>query len=289
MQSVKNQPLKWHGGKSYLAKWLHSLAPPSVVDDPASGYTHRNIVFAGGLGEFWNWECEGISETVNDMDGELTNFYAALRNTNSFEELIKVLEVTQLNEVTFAQCQEAAKDYALGIMPELMADKLSRAWWFFVRFRQSRQGLAKDYTTPTVRTRRGMNEQVSAWLSAVEGLPECHERLIRVEVRNTDCIKFIDKYDHERALFYCDPPYVHSTRSSKGEYRQHEMTGQQHADLIQCLRKIKGRFMLSGYHSELYDASAKAYGWKCHEKKIDNKASSAKTKEQKTECVWINY
>jgi hypothetical protein len=47
---VKNQPIKWHGGKGYLAGWIHSLAPTSVTDDPVNGYTHRNIAFAGGLG-----------------------------------------------------------------------------------------------------------------------------------------------------------------------------------------------------------------------------------------------
>jgi hypothetical protein len=71
---VSSQPLKWHGGKSYLASWLHSLAPPACMNARDSndgfGYTHRNIVFAGGLGEFWNWlPYEGISETVNDANG----------------------------------------------------------------------------------------------------------------------------------------------------------------------------------------------------------------------------
>ena len=47
--------------------------------------------------------------------------------------------------------------------------------------------------------------------------------------------------------------------------------------------------MLSGYHSGLYDKMALLCGWNCHERVIDNKASSAKTKAIKTECVWTNY
>lgn len=41
-------PLKFHGGKYYLAHKLHALA---------KGVKHimRVHAYAGGLGEFWNW------------------------------------------------------------------------------------------------------------------------------------------------------------------------------------------------------------------------------------------
>lgn len=284
MATVTTQPLKWHGGKSYLANWLHSLAPPSVIDDPAGGYTHRNIVFAGGLGEFWNWEpIEGISEAVNDANSYLAAFWKVLACPEMFEDFKRLVDALPL-------CQEFWEDAARE-MAECMPkdDMLMAAFTFFVRYRMSRQGLGKDYTTPTTRTRRGMNEQVSAWLSAVEGLPECHARLRRVEIRNLDCPEFIDAYDHPRALFYCDPPYMHGTRSSVGEYRQHEMTETQHIALLECLAAIEGKFMLSGYPSQLYTEFADSHGWTCHEKEIDNKASSAKVKKMKIECCWTNY
>lgn len=275
-------PLKWHGGKSYLAAWIHSLAPPSVIDDPVNGYTHRNIAFAGGLGEFWNWQpVEGISETVNDANGGLTNFYEVLGDDLLADAFIR--------ELTMKPLCESDWERALGECLSATEPSIGSAKAFFVKYRMSRQGLGKDYCTPTRRVRRGMNEQVSAWLSAVDGLPEAHERLRRVEIRNMDAIKFIDKLDHERALFYLDPPYMHGTRSGTGEYGKHEMTETQHFDLLKRLARIKGKFMLSGYHSPMYDADAKRFGWNCHEKSIDNKASSAKVKQQKTECVWTNY
>lgn len=281
--TIKNQPIKWHGGKSYLAAWLHSLAPPSVIDDPVNGYTHRNIAFAGGLGEFWNWQpVEGISETVNDANGALTNFYAVLRDKLSFAVFKEQVEASPLSCDLFHECRAAER-------PILAPNDPYSAWAFFVKFRMSRQGLGKDYSTPTRRTRRGMNEQVSAWLSAVDGLPEAHERLRRVEIRNMPAIGFIDAYDHKRALFYCDPPYMHGTRSSTGEYGKHEMTETQHFDLLKRLARINGKFMLSGYHSPMYDGDAERFGWRCHEKQIDNKASSAKVKQKKTECVWTNF
>lgn len=278
---MKTQPLKWHGGKSYLAAWLHSLAPPSVTDDPQRGYTHRNIAFAGGLGEFWNWQpVEGISEAVNDCNRGLTNFYGVLSDDLLGEALI--------HELTLQPLSQDAWERSLDECLSMTVKSIGAAKAFFIKYRMSRQGLGRDYTTPTRRTRRGMNEQVSAWLSAVDGLPECHERLRRAEIRNMPGVAFIRAYDHDRALFYCDPPYLHETRSTTGEY-QHEMTADDHTELLATLTTIDGKFMLSGYPSALYYRWARDNGWRCHTKAIDNKASSAKTKAIKTECVWTNY
>ncbi len=273
---VQNPPLKWHGGKQPLAKWLHSLAP--------AAYTHRNIVFGGGLGEFWNWlPIDGVSEAVNDTNGDLVNFYAVLRSDLHFPEFVRTIGLTPFADESFYD--------AYSERPFLFNGEgcVTRACAFFTAYRQSRQGLAKDYATPTKRVRRGMNENVSAWLSAVDGLDECHERLRRVEIRNLDCIDFINKYDHPLALFYCDPPYLAETRSSGGEYGPHEMTAEQHGILLGLLSTIKGKFMLSGYRSDLYDTAAGNFGWTRHENERPNSASSSKTKEMRVECVWTNY
>lgn len=235
-------------------------------------------MFAGGMQELWNWDCEGVSEVVNDANGELTNFYQVLRNDAAFSQFKKAVETTPFSSESFKQAVESPPELGIG-----------GAWRFYIKVRQSRMGLGGDFATPTTRTRRGMNENVSAWLSAVDGLPEIHERLRRVEIRNLDFSEFISKYDHGRALFYLDPPYVHATRSTTGEYGPHEMPDEQHVALLSQLRSISGKFMLSGYHSDLYDGWARELNWKCHEKVVDNKASCAKIKEKKTEVLWTNY
>ena len=57
---------------------------------------------------------------------------------------------------------------------------------FFVRCRQSLAGRMKSFATLSrTRTRRGMNEQASAWLTAIEGLPAVrYARLSRVAILN---------------------------------------------------------------------------------------------------------
>ena len=99
MMRIQTQPLKWHGGKSDntgLAQWIRSLAPPSIIEDPAGGYTHRGHAYAGGLGEFWNWPHEGISEAINDLDGELINFWNCLADPLAFGIMARHLAATPL-------------------------------------------------------------------------------------------------------------------------------------------------------------------------------------------------
>lgn len=266
-----NQPLKWHGGKRYLAAWILEHFPSR------DRYTHYCEPFAGGLSVLFAHDPDGKAETVNDLNRGLSDFWSILANNP--DELIRVLSCTPLSQEVW---QEAK------LQDDTDADQVRRAVAFFIRYRQSRQGLGKDYCTPTTRTRRGMNENVSSWLSAVDGLPEAHERLRRVEVRNMDALAFIRKYDHPRAMFYLDPPYLHETRVSTADY-EHEMSPDDHAQLLECLASIEGMFLLSGYPSDLYSQAAAANGWRSVERSIDNKASSKAIKEQKTECLWMNY
>ena len=72
-------PLKWHGGKSYLADWIIDRMPPHL---------HYVEPFAGGLAVLlaknpldlrhqWSDKSseKGHSEVVNDLNQELMNFW----------------------------------------------------------------------------------------------------------------------------------------------------------------------------------------------------------------------
>lgn len=263
------KPVKWHGGKDYLAPRIIEEMPP---------HTHFVELYGGGLSVLIRKDCEGISEVINDLNGELMNFWRTLQSEELFAEFLRRVEAIPFSQLEF---QDALKDASV--------DPVDRAASFFVRMRQSRQGLGRDFATLSRnRTRRGMNEQASSWLGAIEGLPEIHARLKRVVVTNMDAVKLIRQQDGPHTLFYCDPPYVHETRSSTGEYGDFEMTLEQHRKLLEVLAAIKGKFILSGYHNRLYDQWATSHDYRCVEIEIDNKASSKKTKDKKVECLWKN-
>ena len=292
------QPLKWHGGKYYLRKWIISLMPPHL---------HYVEPFFGGGGILLardpdrDWMAigdeklsaaeQGSSEVVNDLHGELINFWRVLQDAEDFEVFRQRIELTPFSAAEF----EEALQHSRAAEPERATDPdsetspVERAVQFFILARQSRQGLMRDFATLSRnRTRSRINEQVSAWLNVVEGLPDVHRRLRNVVILNQPATVVIRRQDGPKTLFYCDPPYVHETRATTGEYA-FEMTEEEHVELLKTLSRIQGKFMLSGYPSDLYTRWEQEQGWKRHEFLIDNKAASGKVKEKKTECLWCNF
>lgn len=264
------QPIKIHGGKAYLADWIiRHMAP----------HTHYVEPFAGGLSVLLRKQLDGVSEVVNDLDGDLINFWRVLQGPDTFERMRRRLEATPF----------ASDEFDLAGSTDDSVDQVERACRFFIRCRQSRQGLRKDFATMSrARTRRGMNEQASAWWTAIEGLEWVYHRLRRVVILNSDACRVIRQQDGPYTLFYCDPPYVHDTRVTTRDY-SHEMTTDQHAELLETLSQVAGRFVLSGYPNALYDDFAGRHGWRRITREIDCKASGKATKETRVEALWMNY
>jgi DNA adenine methylase len=278
-------PLKWHGGKSYLAKRILALMPPRVsnpnapaADDP--GWLHYVEPFAGGLAVLLALDPDGISEVVSDLDGRLTNFWRVLQGADLFPAFARAVAVMPFSEREWNGAGEHMDD----------PDPVARSVAFFVRCRQSLAGRMGTFAPLTrARTRRGMNEQASAWLGAVEGLPAVHERLKRVAILNRPALDVIRSQDGPRTLYYLDPPYIHTTRTATETYGQFEMVEADHVELLGALATIKGRFLLSGYRSELYDNFADAAGWRRHDFDIANHAAGGSGKRRMVECVWCNF
>ena len=276
-------PLKWHGGKSYLADWIIGLMPRHL---------HYVEPFGGGLAVLlaknpfdprhqWGDKSfeKGVGEVVNDLNQELMNFWKVMQGEESFKQFQRIIEA-----IPFSQPQW--KEASMRMVPHQESD-VPAAVAFFVRCRQSRAGGFKAFAPLTRnRTRRCMSEQASAWLNSIEGLLNVHERLKRVVVLCDDALKIIRQQDGERTLFYLDPPYVHNTRSATDAY-QFEMNESAHAELLATIQTCKGRVMLSGYPNELYDRIL--YDWNRHDRQIDNKVSGGSTKRIMTESVWYNF
>ena len=268
-----NGPLKWHGGKHYLAPKIVALMPPRTE------WCHYVEPYFGGGAVLLANDPEGISEVVNDLDVGLTNFWRVLQHPNLFENFRRACHATPFSE----------REYALAVK-ETSKLPWDQAHAFFVHCRQSMSGRMKCFSPITKRrTRAGMNEQASAWLSAVEGLPAVHARLKRVDILGPKpALEVIRQQDGDKTLFYLDPPYLDETRTSKDVYA-HEMTDADHEALLTALNSIQGKFMLSGYHSKMYNEWALQSNFTCHEFDLPNNSAGGKEKRRMTECVWTNY
>ena len=267
---MTSSPLKWHGGKHYLAARVVAAMPP---------HTHYVEPFAGGLSVLLAKDPEGVSEVANDLCGDLTNFWEVLQNADTWRDFQRIVEAVPFSEAEFDAAKRAT----------VFGSDIDRAVNFFVLCRQSLAGRMKSFAPLSrTRTRRGMNEQAAAWLSAVEGLPAVHERLKRVAVLNRDALDVVRQQDGPGTLFYLDPPYLHDTRATTGEYA-HEMTADRHRELLDLLADVEGKFLLSGYPSDLYDRYAGEFGWRRLDFDLPNNAAGGGAKRRMTECVWANF
>lgn len=260
-------PLKWHGGKWYLAPKIVGLMPP---------HTHYVEAYAGGLSVLLAKDPEGFSEVANDLNGDLSNFWRVLQQEESFCRFRRTLEAVPFSELEWRDTE-----------PGGGTDPVKWAVRFFVHCRQSLAGRMNCFAPLSrTRTRRGMNEQASAWLNAVEGLPTVHARLRRVAILNRDALDVIRQQDGPGTLFYLDPPYLGETRAVDDVYA-HEMSTEQHGELLETVCECKGLVMLSGYPSEVYDRWLRQ--WTRHEFTLPNQAAGGKRKRRMTEVLWCNF
>ena len=93
--------------------------------------------------------------------------------------------------------------------------------------------------------------------------------------------RFLTDYAYRgRELIYCDPPYLHATRSGDRRYR-FEYAEHDHIALLQLLKTLPCPVILSGYPSGLYDELLP--GWQSLELQVMNQAGV------RTEKLWFNF
>jgi len=93
--------------------------------------------------------------------------------------------------------------------------------------------------------------------------------------------QFLRDYDFRgRELVYCDPPYLHATRTSTRRYR-FDYTEQHHIELLALLKQLPCPVILSGYPSTLYDQTLD--DWRSLEIQVMNQAGV------RTEKLWFNF
>lgn len=259
--------LKWHGGKAHLAEKIIRLMPPHL---------HYVEPYAGSLAVLLAKNPEECSEVVNDRNLQLTNFWRVLQNKATFEEFARMCAFTPFSQIEWYDSRIQDSD-----------DPIRNAHRLFVKCRQSMAGRMTHWSPLSKnRLRGGMNEQISAWLNAVEGLTPVHQRLLRVVIYGEDALSVIRREDSVNTLFYCDPPYLQSTRATPNVYT-HEMWVCDHIEMLDVLTKCVGKVMLSGYDSDLYQSKLKE--WTVHTFDIPNSSASGNSKRIMSEKLWCNW
>ncbi|MEV0382329.1 DNA adenine methylase [Nonomuraea sp. NPDC050643] len=254
-------PLTYYGGKTTLADKIVRLLP---------AHEHYVEPFAGSLAVLLA-KPPSRMETVNDLDGELMNFWQILRD--------RPLELERVCALTPHGRQEHEASYDLDACDEL--ERARRVW---VRLSQGRAGTLRKtgwryYVDPG-----GSSSSMPRYLAGyVERMAAAAERLAMVTLECRPAADLLAAYGkHAEVLLYVDPPYLGSTRARN--YR-HELGGEaEHRDLAAHLDACAAAVVLSGYHSPLYDELYD--GW--HRVELEAFTGQSTGYQSRTEVLWSN-
>ena len=225
-------------------------------------------------------------ELYNDLDSGLYDFFTVLADEQLFKKFYRRVEALPCSRQFYNEYRSTWRDQ------EDMIERTAR--WFLVA-RQSFSGdFGAGWGSVVTASRNNMAETSSKWIGCLKMLPEIHQRLLRVQIENADFRDIISRYDTDDTLFYCDPPYVHSTRKAGGY--EHEMTDEDHLDFIEMIKNTKGSVVISGYANDIYELSDEfvlhEFETACHvagrtkASGIQGKGSALKM-QPRTECVWV--
>lgn len=264
-------PFAWYGGKTLLTE--------QVFDDIFKRTPHTTFVDVfGGSGAVVLGKTPSTLDVFNDIDRGLVNFYRVLRDKDKFEELHRRISLLPFSRDVYVDYQNT---HGLVCDDEI---EWAMRWYYVARTSFSgRFGASWGFAISS-------RSKISMYLSSIESLPEIHERLRTIQVERMDFRELIRAYDTENTLFYVDPPYMFETRQTKEGYKN-EIEDDDHLDLIAMLLNIKGKFLLSGYESDIYNHFlGKPF------RVIDVKSTSANRKggdkradDNRQECLWKNY
>jgi len=214
-------PIKWMGGKSNSIKKILPLIPEHK--------TYVEPFFGGG----WIYFAKEKSkvEVINDINGDLVNFFEVLRT--QYDEFIERYNFVIKSRELFLKYRETISDEKLS--------SLERAFRFFYVNQNAFGGLIrynqKGMCNSPFAGSPDREAQSSFW--DLEKLKNAHERLKETIIENDTYEKIIKRYDKPYTLFYFDPPYVCKDGKYNGK------NDFDYDNLLEQCRNIKGKFILT--------------------------------------------
>jgi DNA adenine methylase len=244
--------LKYPGAKWSIAEWIIGKLP-----------AHQKYVepYFGSGAVFFHKE-PAAYECINDLSGDVVNLFRTIREDG--ERLTALVEMTPW----------AREEY--NASTALASDSTEQARRFLVHCWQSfGRGI------PAVKTgwkTKSSPYTLLRWANLPTDLSVIVERLRATQIECRPAIDIIRRHRDEDTLLYCDPPYP---RSLRRRFYEHEMTNEEHEELLDALLSHPGPVALSGYHCELYDA--RLVHWRAYEKRM-----TVEQGETRTEVLWVN-
>ena len=217
-------------------------------------------------------------ETLNDLNGEIVNFFRVLRDQP--DELIRAIELTPYSR----------QEYLSAIQQNEEITDTERARRFFVRACQSYGGIGATRPTPgrwayAITGRRSESVTARYW-RVIDNLYAVAKRLQRVQIECDDALTVIQRHDTPDTLFYIDPPYPLESRIDDYIYAL-ELSGEKHEELAEVLAGIKGKVVLSAYDCSLIRRLYPEKKWEWYG--FPTRATLSRARPKRMEIVIANF
>ncbi len=217
-------------------------------------------------------------EIINDLNGEVVNFFRQLRDNST--EVCRLLKLTPY----------AREELQRARLPEAKLSGPERARRFFVAAMMAFNGCfgeaAGGFSFSNSYARRGMEARVSRWKTMPDYLGLIADRLSQVRIENKDAVNlFRDFADRPATLVYFDPPYL--ANRTRG-YDHDEDSEEFHERLLKAAMRAKCMVLLSGYENDLYDDNlTRSRGWHKRRMKTTTRGHNGKDSKRE-EIIWFN-
>ncbi len=252
--------LRYYGGKWNLAPWIISHFPK-----------HLNYVEpCCGACSVLLQKPRSPLETINDLDGNVVNFFRVLRD--NADELIRKIRLTPW----------AREEYEYCLCP--CDEPIEKARRFFSAACMSFNGATRDdksvygwRNTTDYRLRMS-----TAWDIQNNDLQTIAERLIGVQIEHRDWKEVFGRLDNDATLTYLDPPYPQEERTKILWYAC-EWSKDDHAMAADLLHNAKGCVIVSGYACPLYTDLYERHGWQ----RVDKEAQT-NSGGKRIESLWLS-
>lgn len=226
-------PFRYWGGKVRMAPWIIERLPE-----------HEHFVEAcAGSAAVLAAKPQSMFETVNDVYGEVVNFFRVIRDPDMASALIDRVAFTPYAHSEFI----AAADP--GDSP------LERAWGFFVRMQMAvvpgRTGWS--YSVGGASARKA--NKPGRWATMPEHLRKTADRFARVQVTDWPVVDLLERMDKPGVLIFVDPPYLDESRpKSLGASSAYVCDGFDHAAFVAAARATESAdVIVTHYPHPLYD------------------------------------
>lgn len=255
---VSKTILKYPGAKNRIANWICENIPSHEV------YVEPFF----GSGAVFFRKVPSRIETINDLDDNVVNYFTVIRN--QCEELSAALSMTPFSREEYFQAFDVSESDS----------DIERARKFAVRCWQG-FGCSNLYRNGFRSSQQSKSPHVTKeWRSLPDRLFWATERLKNAQIEKLPAVELIKRYDTKDVFIYADPPYLRGMR--KNYLYCHEMSNDEHIELLEILREHSGKVMISGYDNDLYNNLLR--GWR----KI-YKNTQAEGGIKRTETLWLNY